>query len=289
MRFGIAFANTGPFATPGGAAAMGEAAETAGFDSVWTVEHVVVPNQYASTYPYSPTGKMPGAQVFDIPDPLIWLAFVAARTTTVSLATGILILPQRNPLVTAKEVATLDKLSGGRVILGVGIGWLEEEFRFLGFDFADRAARTEEYIEAMRTLWRDELPSFEGATVQFTEAISLPRPAAGSVPVVIGGHTKASARRAGRVGDGYFPGKGDLPVLLDEMRKAAEEAGRDPEDIEVTAGGADVLAGGQKAVDEVGRLTELGVSRVAIPPLTYDVTAIGDVLGRFGDDVIAQS
>ena len=289
MKFGLAFANTGPFATPGGAAAVGEAAEEAGFDSLWTVEHVVVPNQYASTYPYSPTGKMPGAEVFDIPDPLIWLACVAARTTTLRLATGILILPQRNPLVTAKEVATLDKLSGGRMILGVGIGWLEEEFRFLGADFANRGARTEEYIEAMRArCGADELPSFEGETVQFTEAISLP--ARGGVgPRRHRGPHAGSARRAGRVGDGYFPGKGDLPVLLDEMRKAAEEAGRDPEAIEVTASGADVLAGGQQAVDAIGQLTELGVSRVAIPPLTYDVTAIGDVLGRFGDDVIAQS
>ncbi|NDU79172.1 LLM class flavin-dependent oxidoreductase, partial [Actinomadura sp. DSM 109109] len=127
MRFGIAFANTGPFATPDGAAAMAGAAEQAGFDSLWTVEHVVVPKQYASVYPYAPNGKMPGAESFDIPDPLIWLAWVAARTTTLRLATGILILPQRNPLVVAKEVATLDQLSGGRVILGVGIGWLEEE------------------------------------------------------------------------------------------------------------------------------------------------------------------
>ncbi len=289
MRFGIAFANVGPFATPQGATAMAEEAEGAGFESLWTVEHVVVPREYASVYPYSPNGKMPGAEFVDMPDPLIWLTWVAARTTTLRLATGILILPQRNPLITAKEVATLDQLSGGRVILGVGIGWLEEEFRFLNSSWEDRAARTEEYVAAMRALWSEEAPSFSGGTVTFTEAIIKPRPAAGSVPIVIGGHTRASARRAGRIGDGYWPAKGDVATLVAEMRAAAEEAGRDPDTIEVTAGGAEVQGGGQAAVDEVGRLAELGVSRVAIAPPTFDPSALGDVLGRFGEDVIAPT
>src|ERR687898_354636 len=132
MKFGLAFANTGPFTGPEGAAAMAEAAEDAGFSTLWTVEHVVVPHGYASTYPYARDGRMPGGEEFDIPDPLIWLAWVAARTQSIRLATGILILPQRNPVITAKEVATLDTLSGGRVVLGIGVGWLEEEFRVLG-------------------------------------------------------------------------------------------------------------------------------------------------------------
>jgi probable F420-dependent oxidoreductase len=288
MKFGIAFANTGPFAGAEGAVALAEAAETAGFDSLWTVEHVVVPEEYASAYPYSPDGKMPGGGAFDIPDPLVWLAWVAAHSRTLRLATGILILPQRNPVITAKEVATLDALSGGRVTLGIGIGWLEEEFRFLNVPFGDRVARTEEYVAAMRALWSEDWPSFEGETVRFTRAASKPRPPGGTVPIVIGGHTRAAARRAGRIGDGFFPGKGELPELLDVMRQAAEEAGRDPDAIEVTAGGAGVLAGGQAAVDEVGRLAELGVSRVAVPPLTYSPAAIGDTLAAFAADVITQ-
>jgi probable F420-dependent oxidoreductase len=287
MRFGIAFANTGPFATSDGAAAMAEAAEQAGFDSIWTVEHVVVPKQYASVYPYSPTGKMPGAEAFDIPDPLVWLAWVAARTTTLRLATGILILPQRNPFVVAKEVATLDQLSGGRVILGVGIGWLEEEFRILGADWEGRVQRTEEYIEVMRTLWREDLPTFEGETVSFTETISLPRPAARSVPIVVGGHSPASARRAGRIGDGYFPAKGDVGALMAEMRKAAEQVGRDPDAIEVTTGLASFQ--GDEALAEVGRLAEMGVDRLMIPPLSFDPSQLRDLLAAFGDDVIARS
>ncbi len=123
MRFGIMFANTGPFVDGPPAAGLAQAAEAAGFDSLWTVEHVVVPRGYASPYPYDESGKMPGGREdFDIPDPLVWLSYVAAATESIKLATGILIVPQRNPLVTAKAVATLDKLSGGRAVLGVGVG-----------------------------------------------------------------------------------------------------------------------------------------------------------------------
>ena len=138
MKFGIAFANIGPMGTPEGAAGIGRTAEAAGFDSLWTVEHVLVPVGYQSTYPYSPTGKMPGPEESDIPDPLIWLAFVAAATSTIRLGTGILILPERNPIVVGKEIATLDRLSGGRVELGVGVGWLEEEFHALGIPWERR-------------------------------------------------------------------------------------------------------------------------------------------------------
>jgi probable F420-dependent oxidoreductase len=289
MRFGIAFANTGPFATPDGATAMAEGAEEAGFESLWTVEHVVVPKQYASTYPYAPGGKMPGAEFFDIPDPLIWLSWVAARTSTLRLATGILILPQRNPLVVAKEVATLDQLSGGRVLLGIGIGWLEEEFRFLGADWEGRVERTEEYVEVMRTLWRDDPATFTGETVSFTEAISKPRPATGSVPIVVGGHSPAAARRAGRIGDGYFPAKGDIGALIGEMRRAAEQAGRDPDAIEVTWGGQEIVGGGEQALEEVGRLAEMGVARIVIPPLSFDPAQLRDLLSGFGADVIARA
>ena len=144
MKFGLAFANTGPFVAPEAAAALGRAAEDAGIDSLWTVEHVIVPKEYESSYPYSATGKMPGDHAVPIPDPLIWLTWVGAATTTLKLATGIVILPQRNPAILAKEVATLDQLSQGRMLLGIGVGWLEEEFEALDVPFAQRGARTDE-------------------------------------------------------------------------------------------------------------------------------------------------
>ena len=152
MQFGIAFANVGPFIEPDAAVGFARAAEEAGFDSLWTVEHVVVPSNYESPYPYSPDGKMPGGEDSPIPDPLIWLAYVAAASERIKLATGILIVPQRNPVILAKELATLDRMSGGRLLLGIGVGWLAEEFEAIGVPFAERGARTDDYVAAMRSL-----------------------------------------------------------------------------------------------------------------------------------------
>jgi probable F420-dependent oxidoreductase len=232
---------------------------------------------------------MPGAEDLPIPDPLVWLTWVGAHSTTLGLATGILVLPQRNPVVLAKEVATLDVMTAGRARLGVGIGWLEEEFDAIGASFADRARRTDEYIAAMRALWAEDTATFTGETVAFTEAIQRPGPVTGRVPVIVGGHSPAAARRAGRLGDGFYPAKGNLPALLAEMRAAAEEAGRDPADIEVTAAARHAVAGGEQAADEIGRMAELGVARLVVPPLSYDPAALGDALGAFGQDVIAHA
>ena len=215
----------------------------------------------------------------DIPDPIVWLTWVAAHTTTLNLGTGILILPQRNPLVLAKSCATLDVLSRGRLRLGIGVGWLEEEFDALGIPFAKRGARTEEYVAVMQRLWDDEKASFDGDLLRFSDCISRPSPVNGRVPVIVGGHSDVSARRAGRIGDGFFPGKGDndrLRELIGIMRASAEEAGRDPDAIEITTGGAAAFA--PDPVEALGELAELGVSRVVIPPLSFDPTAISDVL-----------
>jgi probable F420-dependent oxidoreductase len=232
---------------------------------------------------------MPGGDLTDIPDPLIWLSFLAGQTTTLKLATGILILPQRNPVVLAKECATLDKLSGGRLVLGIGVGWLEEEFDALGVPFAERGRRTDEYVHVMRALWSEEKASYHGDFVNFDRAISQPKPVDGAVPIVIGGHTAIAARRAGRLGDGFFPGKGsndELRALLAVMRESAEKAGRDPDAIEVTTGGAAAFA--PDPVEALGELAEMGISRVVIPPLSFNPTKIGDKLADFGENVIAK-
>jgi probable F420-dependent oxidoreductase len=286
MKFGIMFANVMGFVEPEGAVAIGQAAEAAGFESLWTVEHVVVPAGYKSQYPYAEGGRMPGGEDSPIPDPLIWLAYVAATTSTIKLATGILILPQRNPVIAAKEIATLDHLSGGRVILGVGAGWLEEEFDVIGIPFADRGARLDDHIEAMRALWTEDKASVHGTHTSFDDAIMRPRPAQGSVPIHIGGHSMVAARRAGRLGDGFFPAKGDLPKLFAAMREAAVEAGRDPDAIEITTGDPEVL--GPNAGDAIKRLEDQGVSRVIIPPLAFGADGIKDALAQYGDNVIAK-
>jgi len=290
MKFGVMFANVGPMGTAEGAAGIGQAAEEGGIESLWTVEHVVVPAGYQSTYPYSDTGRMPGGEDSPIPDPLIWLAFVAAATKTIRLGTGILILPERNPLVLAKQVATLDSLSGGRVELGIGVGWLEEEFDAIGVPFADRGKRTDDYVAALRALWTQAPASHQSEFTSFTDVYSRPAPAQADLPIVVGGHSKAAARRAGRLGNGFFPGKGsheELAELIDIVRATAIEHGRDPDAIEITTGGNGALGSG--ALDEVKALADLGVSRVIIPPLAFDVEGQRVAFAKYGEDVISKA
>lgn len=291
MKYGIAFANTGPYGLVATAAtALGAAAEAAGIESLWTVEHVVVPKGYESEYPYDKSGRMPGPEESPIPDPLVWLTHLAATTTTLRLATGILIVPQRSPLVLAKQVATLDVLSGGRVILGVGAGWLREEFDALDIPFEDRGRRLDDHVGALRAAWGEQPASFEGEMTRFADVYSQPRPVNGTVPIVVGGHSRAAARRAGRLGDGFFPAGVDdaqLAELIGVMRAAAEEAGRDPGDVEITASGLALM--GSDPLAAVERYAAMGVTRLMIAPLTYDPSAIGDVLGAFGERVIAPT
>ncbi len=184
MKFGVRYANLGRYVDGRAAVELAQAAEAAGFDSIWTVEHVVVPLGYRSCYPYSPSGRMgSGLEDFPIPDPLMWLAYIASGTRAIKLGTAILILPQRNPVITAKAVATLDHMAGGgRVLLGIGVGWLAEEFATLGVPFEDRGARTDEYIAAMRALWSQECASYQGRFASFDQVYCRPRPPHRRIP-----------------------------------------------------------------------------------------------------------
>jgi probable F420-dependent oxidoreductase len=284
VKFGMAFANILTFAGRDGLTELAQSAEAAGFESLWTVEHVIYPDGYESAYPYDRSGKMMMAPDTPLPDPLIWLAFVGAATEHIRLATGILILPQRNPVVLAKEVATLDHLTGGRVELGIGVGWLREEFDALGVPFERRGARTDEYIGAIRALWDADNAEYHGEFVDFAAASVNPKPVHGRVPITIGGHSRAAAERAGRLGDGFFPGKGDIAELVDIVRQTAADAGRDPSSIEISFGDADVL--GDDPVGAVERLDAAGVDRVIVPSFLF----LGDPAGSladFGERVIA--
>jgi probable F420-dependent oxidoreductase len=289
MKFGVAFANIGPFVDPVEAVGLAQAAEAAGFESIWTVDHVVVPAGYRSKYPYDPSGKLPSGEATMFPDPLIWLAYVAARTSSLRLGTGILIVPQRNPLVLAKELATLDHLSGGRMILGAGIGWLEEEFAALGVPFAGRGQRTEEAIAAMRALWSQESASYQGRTMAFRDCYLRPQPRGGAIPVHVGGHSEAAAERAGRIGDGFFPfgvTRDEIVSLSDVMRRSADEAGRDPASIEVTV--QSYVTTADEALDEVKALERLGATRVIVPAAMFKLDPVR-ALRRYGMDVIGRA
>ena len=261
-------------------------ASGAGFESLWGGEHVVLPDSISSKYPYSADGKIPAEPDTPIPDPLIWLAFAAAAAPTLRLGTCILIVPQRNPLVLAKELATLDQLSGGRVELGLGIGWLKEEFDALGVAWERRGARNDEYIAAMRALWAAPHAEFHGEFVDFAPVTCSPRPVNGSIPVLVGGHTDAAIQRAVRIADGYFPGEGNserLGKLIERLRMVAEEAGRDPDSIEINA-----MFGAQIADPEAGveQMKALGVGRIMVPAFFFAGPGGLDRLSEFGERVL---
>jgi len=185
--------------------AVAEAAEAGGFATLWCGEHVVQVDSPASRYPYSADGRIAVPADADWLDPLLTLSFAAAVTSRIGLATGMLLLPEHNPVVVAKQAATLDRLSGGRATLGVGIGWSAEEFAALGVPFAHRGRRTAEYVAALRVLWSQDVASFAGEFVRFTGIRVYPKPARGRrVPVVMGGNSDAALNRAAALADGWY-------------------------------------------------------------------------------------
>jgi len=284
VNFGImAPYGAAPVEEPDYAIAYARLVERAGFESLWTIDHVVMCPSYESRYPYHPSGRSPLHEDVVQPDPLVWLAYVGAATTTLKLATGILILPLRNPVVLAKTLATLDRLTRGRLLLGVGIGWVREEFEAVGVPFEERGRRTDESIEAMRALWRSDRSSFAGGLARFRDVVSRPKPVRpGGVPIHVGGHTPAAARRAGRLGDGFYPlgvVGDDLVALLGIMRESAREAGRDPSAIEVTCVG-------DLKRETAEAYAAAGASRVVVSPPTGDLAALPGALERFRRDVI---
>jgi probable F420-dependent oxidoreductase len=204
MKVGYFALGIGQGTNPEWVRAVASNAERLGFASIWAPEHVVLLDQYASKYPYS-AGEFPMPIETPFGDPFTTLAFVAACTSTIKLGTGICLVPEHNPLVLAKTVATADRLSGGRFILGTGIGWLEEEFKAIGVSWERRAERTREYVEAMRKLWTEDPSSYSGEFVKFNQARSFPKPAQGKgVPVWFGGESGPALRRVAEYGDGWL-------------------------------------------------------------------------------------
>lgn len=256
--------------------------EACGFESLVVVEHAVVMSRYSSVYPYDTSGKMELADDQVIPDPLDLLSFLAARTTTLGLATGVLVLPNHHPVVLAKRLATIDRLSGGRLRICVGMGWMKEEVEACGVDFATRGARADEQLQVLRELWSDTSEKgldHHGRFFDFDGAMSYPKPVQpGGVPLHIGGHSKAAARRAGRYGDGLQPlgvAGEELAALVALMRAEAEKSGRDPEALELSLGHLVSRIDPGKAE----RLAEQGADRVvlAMSP-TSDITEACDEL-----------
>jgi probable F420-dependent oxidoreductase len=255
--------------------------ELCGFESIVVVEHTVLVNRYDSVYPYDSSGRVGLAADCPIPDPLDLLAFLAGQTSRLGLATGVLILPNHHPVVLAKRAATVDVLSGGRLRLCVGVGWLKEELDACGVEFGSRGRRADEQLAVLRALWADEPQgaSYHGECFDFDDVMCYPKPIARErLPVHIGGHSRAAARRAGRFGDGFQPlgvTGPHLAALIALMREEASAAGRDPAALEVSLGHLVNKIDAERAAG----LVDQGADRVvlAMPPTT-DIEQAKDIL-----------
>jgi probable F420-dependent oxidoreductase len=262
MKFGLIPVNIG--VQPEQMVGLAQLAESSGFESVWTFEHVIVPVDYESKYPYNESGKMGGPPETIFIDPFVALSAVAAATRTLRLGTGVNILSQVNPLYMAKQAASLDFISGGRFELGVGIGWLREEFDALGVPFERRGARFDDYVEAMKKVWSGDVVEHKSDFLDWSGFKSYPLPSQKPhLPVVIGGATGKIYQRIARHGNGWFAPMGDpkeLAAALGNLKAACEKEGRDPAEIEITC-----MWPGVGGRDFIGTLEDVGVSRVVTP------------------------
>lgn len=272
LRLGMMVSNVG-LSDPEFLGRLCDGLETLGIDVLWLTDHIVRPDDYESRYPYHEGGKMRGDIVAE---PLTTLAFAAARTTRLELGTSVLILPQRNPILAAKQAATLDALSGGRLRLGVGVGWLREEFELLGAEFAGRGRRTDDYLAVMQALWTEERPVLEAGGIRLDGSVGLyPRPARpDGIPVVVGGHSPAAVRRTARFGRGFYPMGADadrLVGLFDELRAALEGEGRSSDEVELIVPWLPVKGW-------MEQMAELGVQQIVMT--THPQWSVEEILER---------
>jgi probable F420-dependent oxidoreductase len=313
VEFGVALPGRGPLAQPDQVLRLARKADTLGYASIFVTDHVVLPVSMArSVYPYSPTGQLPGGAAQDYLEPLAMLGCLAQATSRARLGTSVLVIPYRHPLVTAKMLATLDRLAGGRLILGAGVGWLREEFEALGAPpFEARGAVTDEYLRLMRTAWTTDPVTFEGRWAHVQAVHALPKPAqTDGIPVWIGGHTDAAVRRAATLGDGWHPIGMRPPAMLppDEYAAAvgrlhdwARAAGRDPKAItltlrvpmEVRAKGVKAPGGDRplfqgtadQVIADILAYAAVGVSHFVFDFTHPELRAALDNLERFAHDV----
>ena len=285
MKIGIIPVNVG-YSSAAQIVAVAQAAESAGAESVWTFEHVIVPADYASRYPYAPSGKMGGTPETPFIDPLIALTTIAAHTTRLRLGTGVNILPQCNPLLLAKQAASLDLVSGGRFMLGLGIGWLQEEFRAMGTPFEHRGARFDDYVAAMRKVWSGEMVEHQSEYLDWSGFKSYPLPQQSPFPVIIGGSKGKVYERIARLGNGWYApceDAAELAPMLDELRAACARVGRDFAELEITA-----MWRAELGIDMIRRMRDIGVHRMiarVMPSTKYDTR---DEIAKLGDQIIAR-
>ena len=308
MKYGFALSGRGPLAEPDALSAIARRGDELGFDWVLTGDHIVVPNSIDSTYPYTEGGEFPGSASGVAMEQLTVLSFLAGQTERIKLVTSVLIVPHRNPLVAAKALATLDVLSKGRLVVGVGAGWMREEFEALDLPpFEERGAVTDEYIRAFKELWSSDNPTFEGKYCRFSDITFLPKPVQQPHPPIwVGGESRPAIRRAAQQGDAWYPigsnpqfpmpESEQLAVGMRRLAAQAERAGRDPSEVEVIfrthgyrlerdgiSGDRATFSGSvEQIAADIRQYEELGVSGLVVDlgRISRDVE---DVLGHLED------
>jgi probable F420-dependent oxidoreductase len=271
MRVGAKVPNFGPLPLELGVANMCARLEDAGFDSLWISDHVVMPDVVRSHYPFAADGKANWATDASWYDAVALLGMMTAATTKVELGVAVLLLPLRHPVVFAKQAATIDALSGGRLALGIGAGWMSEEFEALNVPFKTRGSRLDEWIELARSCWTGEPAAFDGAHYQLPEGVQCYPVPAHPVPFLVGGHSPAALRRAGTTGDGWLAQQAtpsidvtDLAQGVAAMRTAAEGIGRDPIDLRVVVRLVESAGVPELVAERIDSLAESGVTDIII-------------------------
>ncbi|HKV53493.1 MAG TPA: LLM class F420-dependent oxidoreductase [Candidatus Binataceae bacterium] len=288
MKIGLLTIGFGIGARPATIRTIAEHCDALGFGTLWAPEHVVLFDRYTeSKYPYSDDGAFAAPSTIDWMDPFVALSFAAAASQRIRLATGICLVPEHNPLVLAKVIATLDVLSGGRFALGVGIGWSSEEFGALGISFERRAQRTREYIDVMRKLWGEPQSSHEGEFVKFREVRSFPKPPQGArVPIIFGGESAPALRRVADYGTGWFGfnlSPEDAAAKIKRLSALLQERGRRLADVDV------IVSPYQRNItgDDLARYREAGVQElVLVSPLPPDESQLRLELDRIGRECV---
>jgi probable F420-dependent oxidoreductase len=263
MKFALHAVGCGSTARPEALGEVARRAESLGFESVWIPEHLIVPVELRTPYPYATDGKFPGGAAVAMHDPFVALAYVAACTERIRLGTGVFVLPLRNAIAVAKAAASLDVLSNGRLLFGIGVGWLRDEFEIVGMPFADRAARAREAIRLMRALWSEETPRFAGRFHHVPPCGFSPKPVQQpGPPILFGGESPAALRRAAALGDGWVGvshSPDSIRPLIAALRDHLDAAGRDASGFEITVGAA---AGVRLDRDTVRAFAAAGVHRL---------------------------
>ncbi|MGQ9572090.1 MAG: LLM class F420-dependent oxidoreductase [Dehalococcoidia bacterium] len=288
MKIGFHLPQVGPLATRDNLRAAAQAVEEAGFDSVWVSEHIVIPRKQVTPYSGAPSGKFPIPPDMPFLDSLATLTFVAACTERVQLGTSVCILPWRNPVITAKELVTLDVLSNGRLIFGVGAGWWVEEFEMLGVPFEHRGSRLDEYIRLLKALWTEENPRFRGRFWQIEEVGFSPKPVQKPHPPIwMGGDSDVAFRRVGRLADAWHASHNqpeELPDKYARIQTYAREAGRDPQSVGLTAR-ASVPTEPPQAIERLKAYAQAGVNHLALEIWVGSLDQFRAIVKRFASEV----